>query len=300
MTNNKLRVCHSKEQLMIENLTQGACQLFTLPDIAIKLQRLIYSDSSSADEMADLIALDPALTARLLRLANSSFYNFPAQIETVSRAVTLVGTNEIFNLALATAAIGAFRKIDNSQLDMEKFWLHSVSTGLIARNLLEQLKQKNSESAFVSGLLHNIGLLVLAEQEPKMLAEILTLDDSLAPWEREKSVLGFCLSDCSFQLLVDWNLPESLAMPLKYQHEPDTCSGELQLRSICLHLSTRAASSLVESNSGSTFDFIASIQPEVWELAQLEQANLQQAMDYAEQNSQQIARILTQDDIHSV
>jgi len=276
--------------VLLTNLTMAASQLFTLPGIAIKLQNLIYSDSSSAQEMADLIALDPALTARLLRLANSSFYNFPAQIETVSKAVTLVGTNEIFNLALATSSVNAFRQLKNTQIDMNQFWQQSIATGLIARNLLEQLHQKNAESAFVFGILHNIGLLVLAEQEPEMTQKLLSQSNELSPWEKQFNQLGFYLSDCGSHLLKDWNLPQTLWEPVRNQHHPEKASEDRAVLSACLHIASRGASSLFEKD----YNYLNAIAPCAWELAQLDTENLQKGLDYAEQNTQQIAKILIQ------
>ena len=92
-------------------LAQKSSQLFSLPDIYLKLSSMIKDGHSTVDQMAELISLDAGLAARLLKIANSPFYNFPAQIETIPRAITLIGSNELSNLVLATSVASSFANI---------------------------------------------------------------------------------------------------------------------------------------------------------------------------------------------
>jgi HD-like signal output (HDOD) protein len=282
------------EKIELESLADHASKLFTLPSIVFQLQELLYGQSSTADEIARLISLDPALTARILRLANSSFYSFPAQIDTVSRAVTIVGTNEIYNLALATAAVSTFRGVRSDIINMPNFWKHSVYSGLVAKNLLNQNGVRNSEYLFVAGLLHNIGLLVLVEQYPQKVNKIDRLSHDLASWEREKQVLGFTFADCSYQLLADWNLPLNIIRPVLHQHTPDSTEESYQMSSACVHIGDRAAHSIIYPSG---FDYKNSINPRAWDLIQIDQENLKVAMEYAEENVMQILGILSPESI---
>jgi len=282
------------DKIELESLTDHASKLFTLPSIVFQLQELLYEQSSTADEIARLISLDPALTARILRLANSSFYSFPAQIDTVSRAVTIVGTNEIYNLALATAAVSTFRGVRSDAINMSNFWKHSVFTGLVAKNLLNQSGSRNSEYLFVAGLLNTIGLLVIVEQHPELASQIDALPHHLPSWEREKEVLGFTYADCSYQLLADWNLPLNIIRPVLHQHQPMSTEQNYQGSSACVHIGDRAASSVVYPGD---FDYKASINPIAWNLIELDQENLSVAMEYAEENVMQILGILSPESI---
>ena len=282
------------DKIELESLTDHASKLFTLPSIVFQLQELLYEHSSTADEIARLISLDPALTARILRLANSSFYSFPAQIDTVTRAVTIVGTNEIYNLALATAAVSTFRGVRSDVINMPNFWNHSVYSGLVAKNLLNQTGVRNSEYLFVAGLLHNIGLLVLIEQHPEIVNQIDQLSHQLPSWEREKQILGFTYADSSYQLLADWNLPLNIIRPILHQHAPESTEETYQVSSVCVHIGNRAANSIIYPDD---YDYKSSINLEAWELIGIDQENLSVAMEYAEENVMQILGILSPESI---
>ncbi|HFB65554.1 MAG TPA: HDOD domain-containing protein [Aeromonadales bacterium] len=273
----------------MENLSEKASKLFTLPSIVFQLQEMLYNQTSTAEEIGELIGLDPALTARILRLANSSFYSFPAQIDTVSRAVTIVGTNEIYNLALATAAVSTFRGVNSKIIDMPRFWRHSVYTGLFARNLLTQIGIRNAESVFVAGLLHNIGLLVLLEQAPEKVNEVADIEKGLPSWEKEQKILNFRLSEVSGDLLKAWNLPPSLCEPVFHQHHPENTAEEFQQSAACVYLGLRVASSIVYDCE---YDYMGSLTPEAFALAGVDQENIAEAMVYADENVHQILAIL--------
>lgn len=209
----------------LNELVRQAGRLYSLPDICLRLQELIARQASVL-EIADLIALDPALTARLLRLANSSFYNFPAQVESVSRAVRLIGTNELYNLALATSAVAAFQRVPRELMDMDKFWEHSVYTGLIARGLGRRSGFRQGERLFAAGLLHNIGLLVLLEQAPSECAALLQQAEGGIRPDLEQTHFGFRAADLGHALMTLWRLPTSLTEVVRHQHEPELANGE--------------------------------------------------------------------------
>jgi len=279
-----------QNKLSLQTLAEQASKLFSLPDIIIRLQQLIDSDTSSADQIAEIISYDPALTARLLRLANSSFYSFPAQIDTVCRATMVVGTNEIYNLALATAAVGAFRSVNKVGIDIDLFWHRSVYAGLVAKSLLEQSGTRKTESIFVTGLLHHIGLLVVAEREADVTTQLLMPEPVMPPWEREKILFGFTLARCGYQLMLEWNLPESLYEPVLWQHQPEHCPTANQHNAGCIHIAIRAAAAKMCQNG---FDYFGSINADAWGLAGVDEENLKQAQNYADENVMQILLILS-------
>lgn len=193
----------------LAEIIHQAGRLYSLPDICFRLQEAIQRQATVHD-IADLVALDPALSVRMLRLANSSFYSFPGQVDTVSRAVRLIGTNELYNLALATSAVATFARIPRQLLDMDGFWQHSVYTGLIARTLGRKLGFRNGERLFAAGLLHNIGLLVLIEQRPEAVGRVLAAYTTTAHAHAENNELGFTFADCGAALMESWRLPTTL------------------------------------------------------------------------------------------
>ncbi len=116
---------------------------------------------SSASDIADVIATDQGLTARLLRLVNSSLYAPVSPIDSVTRAVAVIGTRELSNLALATSVVRQFRNIPGGLLDPESFWRHNFAVALTARYLGEQTEVSDPEALFTAGILHDVGRAVL-------------------------------------------------------------------------------------------------------------------------------------------
>ena len=116
-----------------ESLVEDVMQLVSLPDIFHKLEEAIEDPSVSLEKVADLIGGDPDLTLRLMGIANSCLFGFPAKVETLGRAITLIGTRQLRDIVLVTVVVKKLKQLEVELIDMDKFWRHSVSTGVIAR-----------------------------------------------------------------------------------------------------------------------------------------------------------------------
>ena len=114
-----------------EELVKNVGELVSLPDVCIRVNQMVDDPNASAVAFGEVISQDPGLTARLLRIANSAFYGFSQEIDTVSRAVTIIGLGKLRDLVLATSTVDVFDKIPNELLTMENFWRHSLSCALI-------------------------------------------------------------------------------------------------------------------------------------------------------------------------
>ena len=276
----------------LELLAKSASKLFTLPEICIKLQDVIYDPSSSSTDIAKLISIDPSLSARLLKIANSPFYNFPSQIDELGRAINLIGTEDLYSLALATCTPDAFSAMSNSDvINIDSYWRHSVMTGLIGRTLAQNCSLQHSESLFLSGLFHNLGQLVVLENLPELYQKIETLkNDHQAPWEIETEVLGYSYAEVSAELLRCWNMPFNIIELVKSQHNPTLSSDELT--SSIAHIASRTASHL-EYNKALGYDFNQSILPVAWTTTSLDQENILTAIGLAETNCQVMLTAMT-------
>ena len=138
----------------------------SLPDVYVRLREVMDSDEASMADAAEVISLDPALSARVLRMANSAFYGFRSQVDTITRATNILGMQKIHDLVLAASVSKAFESISNELMDMDTFWYRSVHAGFLAQALGEGAGMRNTESLFVRGLLHDIGHLVLFSHYP--------------------------------------------------------------------------------------------------------------------------------------
>jgi HD-like signal output (HDOD) protein len=144
--------------------------VFSLPTIYFELQAALNDPNKTFQDLGDIISFDPALSARLLKIVNSPFYGFPSKIDTISHATSIIGRDQLTDLALATLVIYQFRGIPNNLFNMEKFWRHSMACGVVARSIAEFRGEKNVERFYLAGILHDIGRLVgclLPEQRNK-------------------------------------------------------------------------------------------------------------------------------------
>lgn len=272
----------------VQSVIRETAVLYSLPDVCLRLQELIARPDTELDDIASVIALDPALTVRLLRLANSPFYNFSGSVETVARAVRVIGMNELYNLVLASSVTQSFAGIPPELVDMPGFWRHSVNTGLLARELGKVCGLKQGERLFVVGLLHNIGKLVMVGHLPELTREAITLNGYYSsPWEREELVLGYSFADVGAELLKAWGMPEALWELVACQHAPQT-ARHLPAAAALLHIASRAISAHeAEDKGGQGFDYQAAIEPEAWRQTGLCLDNLGPAL--AQVNLQSLA-----------
>jgi len=160
------------------------------------------------------------LASRLLKLANSALYNFPNPVDSISKAVLLLGETQVYNLVVAYGSTEAFAKAPADVIDLERFWETSIHAALIAKFLGAVVGIKQSEPLYLSGLLHNIGELVVVEVNPDVARLCANYKRGVLPWIRQQELLGFSYADCSVALLKLWQLPDSLIEPLNYLHSP--------------------------------------------------------------------------------
>jgi HD-like signal output (HDOD) protein len=148
--------------LSVSHLLKGNIDIVSLPTVYTHIVKLLNQPNSSSHQIAKVISKDASLTVRLLRLVNSPIYGFPDKIDSVSRAVSLLGTNELTTLALGITLVKQFKNIPSDLLTMDSFWRHSIHCGLFARNFTEQLDEKAVEKYFTGGSLHDIGRLIIS------------------------------------------------------------------------------------------------------------------------------------------
>jgi len=207
-----------KSYIQIEDITD----IPSLPEIFIRVNEVVNNPRSSLEDVGKVISEDTGLTARLLKIVNSAFYGFPSHIETISRAVTIVGTQQLRDLALATSVIRLFSGIPHDLLDMESFWRHSVACGITARILATFRRESNVERFFVAGILHDIGRLILCLQKSEEMRDILKQVRQGANTVRvvEFDVLGFDHTTVGGALIQAWKLPASLEEVVLCHHAP--------------------------------------------------------------------------------
>ena len=154
-------------------LIESDPKLTSLPDVFVRVNEVLGDPLSTSQEAAEAIGMDTGLSAKLLRLVNSAFYGFPVKVDTLSRAVTIVGSRQLTTLALGLSVLAMFKDLPGDLVDMRSFWKHSIGCGVIASSLAEPGIGGEVERLFVAGLLHDVGRLVLYRSLPRHLALVL-------------------------------------------------------------------------------------------------------------------------------
>ena len=205
-----------------QELVTGVVRLVSLPEVCIRVNEMMDDPMVNATDIGKIIAQDASLTARLLKIVNSAFYGFQARIDTVSRAVTVIGLRELRGLVLAASAVESFSKLPNDVLNLVNFWRHSVYCGVIAQLLAQRCDVLHSERLFIAGLLHDIGKLVISNKMVKESREVIKRVEAkkALDFEVEQAILGFDHAEVGGELLSEWNMPESLCNSVKYHHRP--------------------------------------------------------------------------------
>jgi HD-like signal output (HDOD) protein len=210
--------------------------LGSLPGAYIRLSKVLEDSSSTPKQMAEAVAMDPGLVARLLKLVNApGFARRP--IETVSHACLYLGRGQLRDLALATTVVQMFRGLPEHLLSMRSFWTHSVAVGLLAESMGRACGQ-GGENLFVAGLLHDVGTLTMCIGKPMDMRRVLIDTESrqCRLMEAENARLGFSHADCGEVLLTRWGLPQLHVNVAREHHDVNLdviWKGHRQAVAIC-------------------------------------------------------------------
>ena len=238
-----------------KSLTMRFMSIFTLPEIALRINEILNSPDPKNAQLEEVILHDPALTANILKIANSAYFGFPSKIETVSRAITLIGLKELRNLVIAISVITRFKGIPAELVDMDIFWYHSITRGILAKILAKRFKLENHERFFITGLLSSIGKLIFFTQCPMQSKEVLSFknqgEDAMVAAEQE--IFGFNYADLGAELLKQWRLPPSIWEIIARQRDP-LSAPEYKKATCILHVAIKIVNS-IEPCAKYDFDF---------------------------------------------
>jgi HD-like signal output (HDOD) protein len=237
-----------------EQVTAGA-KLISLPDIYLRLRSVLDDPEFSMSDVANVISQDPGMTTRLLRLVNSAFFGLAAKIETVTRATSLLGTQQVHDLVLATSVTETFAGMSSEIMDMQRFWRRSIHCGILSRLLANRCNVLDSERLFVAGLLRDIGHLIMYQTVPELSQQ--AMEKALATgqplFKVEQAIIGLDYARVGAALMRQWDLPKSLVQATEFHVEPGR-TGENALETAIVHL----AALMVESTD-------ADEDPEIWQ-----------------------------------
>lgn len=280
--------------LSLTELVQQAGQLVTLPEIYYRLKDTLGNPNANPQMIARIIESDTALTARLLRLANSpvySGYTHGSRVDRVSYAVQLTGLEMLNHLLLTSVLCGWLGRLDDNNHNLGGFWRHSVYTGLLATQLAKRCAVLHPDRLLAAGLIHDVGQLLMYQRCPTHTLQACELMASgvISSLEAEHKVFGFSHCEVGAELLKRWRLPESLQAMVAWHHQPRQ-AGSFALDACLLHLANSIANRLSMAQDIGPSD--VAIDAWAWELTGLDESVIAPVQAEADELFQETINIL--------
>ncbi len=273
-----------------EQIVASTVTLVTLPAIFTRVKQVVDDPDTTAIDLANVISADPALTARVLKLINSAFWGFSRQIDSLSRAVSLLGMIQVHDLVLATSVVEAFDKLRPELMDVAKFWRGSVFRGLAATALARKSRLVDLGRVFTEALMSDLGHMVLYLRTPELAAR--AMEQSRAqPWQlaaAERALIGCDFAQVGGALTDSWKLPACFGEAIRHQNDPQA-AGAHALEASLLHIAAVLAE--LRGPEHEQAARVAHIAPFAWQAAGLDPECLAEVMAEVEANLSATARL---------
>ncbi|MBN2544400.1 MAG: HDOD domain-containing protein [Spirochaetes bacterium] len=257
-----------------------------LPITVSKILEITKNPNVSAQELNNIISIDPVLTGRILKLINSAYYSLPNQITSIVRAIVMLGINTVKNLALSTSIVNTINKKENfNALDMDGFWRHSICVGVLAKTFANRqgVTLKLQEEYFVAGLLHDIGKIPLNSQMPEKYLSAMTLSrqNKIPLIEAENRIFGLNHTNIGLTVSQQWRLNPSLVETICHHH--DYMQANESLRRF---VATITLANIITNKTGIGFSgnkFPENKETEIFEITKLSWDDIDNAETVAEE-----------------
>ena len=252
--------------MTLAELVNDTVKLVSLPAVYLRARELLDDPNIPLNRVGEVVASDPGMTARLLRIANSAYFGFAARIETPARAVAILGTQQVHDLLLATSLATVFSGTGRDAVNMEQFWRDSMRCALAARLTAAHCNVLDSERLFVEGLLHDIGHLLMFEKVPSLTHEAMVQarHEGTPLHVVERDLLGFDYAQAGAALLGAWNLPEGLCEAVRWHVEPKMAE-RFALEAAIVHIARQLTCPVHADDAKLT-----GVAPEAWEVTRLD------------------------------
>lgn len=254
-------------------------EVATLPEVTVKIIQIVENPKSTARDLHDVIKNDPALSARLLKVVNSAFYGLPGQIASIDRAIVLLGLSAVKNIAIAASmthlfnASGAIPGFSGLEV-----WKHSIAVGVAARLLSSAQGRPSVEESFLTGLIHDLGLLVERQVFGKKLGEVIARHQTEGGdfCKIEQEILGADHQAFGMALATKWRFPMNLCTAIGYHHKPMDLAPVSRELGVLIHvadvLACRAGVGFSATAQHDTYD------TEMLALLKIDEAAVEQVM----------------------
>ncbi len=242
-----------REQIVASAIREIS-HIATLPEITLKIVELVEDPKSTAQDLNKVIANDPALCSRILKVVNSSFYGLPGQIASINRAIVMLGLNAVKNIAIAASLAKLFRGGElTPNFSARDLWNHSTGVAATCKLIADSLKMGLSDEAFLAGLMHDIGVMVEMQFDRSKLIEVVDKVGANSEGvpansmlDAEQAVFGATHQDFGAGLCEKWKFPQSFKLVTGYHHRPLELAQDSRTLCCVVYVADRLAAEAVK------------------------------------------------------
>ena len=273
------------------DLVKSVLDRITIPDVYVRIRALINDPNAHIDDYVDVVNTDPVMASRIIKIANSSFFGYSKVFDSVERAVSYIGVIQLQDVLLGTIAMRSFVAIPDNVVNLLDFWKTSVECGIVARILARRCDLLASERLFVSGLLHEIGHVVIYLKLPELAQQALfsAMDRSIPVYLAERELIGFDYAQVGSELMRLWHLPASYQETTAFHTEPAKAT-QYQAETAIVHLARHIT--FIDESDNEPSRFYEQIDPIVWTLTNLSEAVIGDVRQEARQHYSEVMRLL--------
>ncbi len=273
----------ARKTISIQELIKQGDALPTLPEIYTQVSNQLEDANSSIDEIGRTIANDPAISYKILTMVNSAFFGLPNKISTIEQAISLLGRKRVKQVLIGALLGDIFKGLESKSFSLKNFWEHSIRTAIIAQRLaLDDEHIEDPDIIFTSGLLHDVGRLVLVVQIPELLPEIEqhAHDTGLSIVQSELDITGTNHAEIGGALMQKWGFPDLIWVCVSNHHHPDY-SGAFFYPAHLIYLANQLTYHAPPSNFNETQQILSNIVN--WQATHIPIPNIMSACQAAEE-----------------
>lgn len=245
----------SNDQLLQQVL--NCKRLPSLPATAVEVIELCRRQDINIQHIAKTISNDPALTGKILKTVNSSFYGLSQSVSTMSHALVMLGLNSVKTLALGFSLIDSFRDQCGREIKMVGYWQRCLYSAVSARAVAQQANRVETEEAFLGGLLKDLGMMAMLQTIPERYGALIreNADDPMNFWRAERETFGMDHAEIGAALGEQWNLPQVLLTPIRCHEQPETAPESHRPMVYCVALGARVSDVFINGKQESVERF---------------------------------------------
>jgi HD-like signal output (HDOD) protein len=210
----------------------------TLPVVVDRIISVASDPNTTTEELADVISYDQGMTNRLLKLANSIYYAQKTKVETIKRSITVIGFDEIIGIALGMSILSSFSDKSGMSLDMKALWIHGIGVATVSKELAKRTNPSIASKIFIPALLHDMGKVIFSvyfKDEYRNVRQ-LAMEKKRPLYFAENAVLKIDHAMLSALLMKRWNFPQSIMLPCRFHHSPESAPIKFKHESMIINL----------------------------------------------------------------